>query len=127
MFNKKWFYPYEFTSSAVIETTDNTTSITSGALVAGKIYTIIEAPIGGTPSFDGATAIIAGTTFVATGTGATWGTVETGRLIDVTTGTPTKMCFYNNADVVFMWSYIYNEDDFCVSYKVTDKGGNIIK
>jgi len=125
--NKKAFYPYEFTSMVVSATTDNSTTITSGSLEVGKIYSILSTPTGGTPSFDGATSVLAGTQFVATGTNAVWGTEETGELIDVSTGQPIDISFYNKSSCVFIWKYIYNEDGFCTSYIVTDKNGNIIQ
>jgi len=125
--NKKAFYPFEFTSMVVSATTNNSTSITTGGLTSGKIYSILSTPIGGTPSFDGATSIEAGTQFVATGANATWGTEETGELIDVSTGKPVNISFYNKSSCVFIWKYIYNEDDFCTSYIVTDSNGNLIQ
>jgi hypothetical protein len=125
--HKGGFYPYDFTSMIVIGTTDNKTILTSGSLVNGHIYSILSTPIGGTPSFAGATNIDAGTQFVATGTNATWGTDITGELVDVTDGKPTEIAFYQKASLVFIWHYIYNEDDFCTSYVVTDSNGNLIK
>jgi len=99
-FDEAAFYPYIFTRMSVTKTTENSTSITSGALVTGHIYSILEAPSGGTPAFDGASDLTKGATFIATGTGATWG---------------------------IKWLYIYNDDDFCVSYSVVDDLNRVIK
>lgn len=123
---KGGFYPYEFTSMATIATTVSTAPITSGALVSGAIYTILETPTGGTPSFEGAINMSQGSQFIATGTTAVWGTENTGKLVDVSTGKPTELAFYNITSCVFVWKYIYNTDDFCVSYQVTDSNGNLI-
>lgn len=124
--HKKGFYPYEFTAMTVQETTNITAPISSGDLIVDNIYTVVEAPTGGSPSFDGAVSTEAGTTFKATGTNAVWGTTTPGVVRDITTGVPTKVAFYNHTSVVFVWHYIYNTDGACVSYTVTDEIGQLI-
>lgn len=123
--NTRGFYPFEFTAMAVLSTVDST-ELTSGALSIGATYVILEAPVGGTPAFDGASVLTKGTVFVATGSSATWGTTTTGKLVAIGSGKPTTIGFFNKDSMVFKWNYIYNEDDYCVNFTVTDEIGNII-
>ena len=120
---KNSYFPKEHNKMGAIATTEST-ELTSGSLTIGNVYTIVEVPTGGTPAFAGASELTLGTTFVATDTTATWGTTNTGKLVDVTTGKPTILAYYNDDDLVFQWNYIYNSDDNCVSFTVTDKNLN---
>jgi hypothetical protein len=123
---KYGFYPYDFTSSVTTKTTTSV-ELTSGNLIIGDTYTILEKPIGGTPAFAGASTLNVGYTFVATDTTAIFGTEITGKLVNISTGVPTEITFYKGIDPVFKWKYLYNKDNYCVSYSITDENNNLIR